>query len=92
MGTDALRWYGVFASLLLFADDRIIIAESAAGLQHGLEILNQFCTSWNMLVNTDKTEVMIFGNVNRRWLPRFTYRGQELKISDSFRYLGVTFN
>ena len=46
--------------LLLYADDTVIIAESAADLQHSLDGLNLYCTAWNLKVNITKTKVVIF--------------------------------
>ena len=54
--TDQLSIY-----LLLFADDAVIMSETLEGLLEAL--LNQleiYCNKWNLVVNIDKTKVMIF--------------------------------
>ena len=39
-----------------------VISGSPEGLQRGFEILDEFCQKWNLIVNTDKTEVIVFGH------------------------------
>ena len=45
---------------LLYADDTIIMAESAEQLQTALNQLNEYCGQWNLKINTDKTKIVIF--------------------------------
>ena len=47
--------------LLLYADDIVIFADNENMLQKGLEILYDYCTSWKLRVNTNKTKIMILG-------------------------------
>ena len=53
--TDQLSIY-----LLLFADDAVIMSETLEGLQALLNQLEIYCNKWNLVVNIDKTKVMIF--------------------------------
>ena len=46
----------------MYADDVILIPESANGLQNCLNKLSDYCETWNLCINIDKTEVMIFTN------------------------------
>ena len=46
--------------LLLYADDIVIFAESEVELQNGLNILKQYCQTWKLVVNVNKTKVMVF--------------------------------
>ena len=46
--------------LLLFADDAVLISESAEGLQSSMNNLFEYCTKWNITVNVDKTKIVIF--------------------------------
>ena len=67
--------------LLLYADDIIIFSESAEGLQTGLDILKDYCDKWKLIVNTNKTKIMIFrkGGTLRRNL-NFEYNGKNIEI------------
>ena len=46
--------------LLLYADDILIFSESAEGLRKGLDILKGYCEKWKLIVNLNKTKIMIF--------------------------------
>ena len=47
-------------SCLLYADDIVLMSDSACGLQSCINKLELFCNKWNLSVNLDKTNVMIF--------------------------------
>ena len=76
--------------MLLYADDIIIFSETADGLQRGLDILKDYCDKWRLIVNTNKTKVMIFrkGGTLRRNL-NFKYDNKDIEIVKKFTYLGV---
>ncbi len=59
-GLDGIDIGMIKLFLLLYADDIIIFSESAEGLQNGLNILFDYCQKWKLIVNTDKTKIMIF--------------------------------
>ena len=44
----------------MFADDLALFADSPAGLQHSLIILEQFCQQWKLNINAQKSKVLIF--------------------------------
>ena len=46
--------------LLLYADDTIMMAESARELQDALNALNEYCEKWSLTVNADKTKKWYF--------------------------------
>ena len=48
--------------VLMYADDTIILSNSAAGLQKALNDLSKYCNKWKLAVNSDKTKVTVFGN------------------------------
>jgi hypothetical protein len=78
---------------LLYADDTVIIAKTAAELQKALNDISDYCKKWKLTVNDSKTKVIIFGN--RKTNPNrlnFTYEGNALEIVDNFKYLGILFN
>ena len=52
---DDLKLY-----LLLYADDSVIFSSTREGLQMGLDVLHDYCTKWRLIINTDKTKVMVF--------------------------------
>ena len=77
-------------SILVYADDIVLISETEESLQSMLNELHIWCSQWNMFVNMDKTLIMHFRR-NRK--PRTVYQFQignmPLLITDVYRYLGV---
>ena len=76
---------------LLWADDLMIMSESAAGLQHAINKMSQFYQSMGLEINVKKTKIMI---MNKRGLKlerlhRFHLNGDNLEIVDQYQYLGV---
>jgi len=78
--------------VMLYADDTLILSETPEGLQRALNILVDYCDRWKLVVNRDKTKIVIFQKRKSRRIPEFSMYGQQLEVVDDFRYLGVTFN
>ena len=80
---------GVIVSMILYADDMALIAESKDDLQHMLDALKAYCDENKLEVNVSKTKIMIF---HRGRLPdtpyQFSYDGQSVEIVKTFCYLG----
>ena len=51
--------------LLMYADDRVLNAETPEGLQTMLNSLYSYLNDWNLTVNTDKTKIVVFKNGGR---------------------------
>ncbi len=63
---------------------------SAEGLQHSLALLEQYCEEWALMVNLDKTRVMVFQKARSQGSRyQFSYRGEVLEHSTSYSYLGI---
>jgi exonuclease III len=80
-------------SLLMYADDTVLFSESVEGLQHMLNLLNDYVTEWDLDLNISKTKIVIFRNGgkvkdNEKWY----YRGQLIEVVNKFNYLGILFN
>ena len=68
--------------MLLYADDTVILAESADELQAALNAMFLYCKTWNLAVNPTKTKVVLFlvsliskidmclGMMVRHWMSR----------------------
>ena len=78
--------------ILLYADDTIILAESAAELQLALDSMSEYCQNWSLNVNVDKTKIVIFSRGKVRNIPNFIFDNEPVEVVDEFRYLGVIFN
>ena len=75
-------------SILLFADDLVLIASTPGDLQRMLDEVSQYCSKWRSDVNLKKTEVVIFGDP-RKPVPQFFLHGVALKVVKSYKYLGL---
>ena len=75
--------------ILLFADDTLLLAETENELQYMLNKLCIYCKKWNIIVNTDKTKIMVF-KLSLRPIPLNIYFDEILLESvNNFIYLGV---
>ena len=79
-------------SCLLYADDIVLLSNSAAGLQTLLNKLGTFCHKWNLKVNINKTKVIVF-NKSGKVLKGFTFRyeGNHVELANEYKYLGIIF-
>ena len=47
-------------SYLLYADDLVILSQTATGLQNAIDLLSEFCHSWKLVVNLKKLKLLYF--------------------------------
>ena len=78
--------------VLLYADDTIILAETATELQNSLYGLASYCSKWSLQVNIDKTKIVIFSRGKVKKIPKFFLGTEEIKVCDDYIYLGIKFN
>ena len=77
---------------LLYADDTIVLAESAKEMQRALNAVKAYCQTWYLEVNISKTKVVIFSRGKVRKYPVFKYGADNLEVVDDYIYLGTTIN
>ncbi|MCO5558046.1 hypothetical protein L7F22_011621 [Adiantum nelumboides] len=91
-GGEGVELGGTTVHILLYADDIVLVSESAEGLQQHLRGLDDFCSQRGMTVNLGKTKVLIFHTSARvRRQSSFTAAGGDIEIIGSYVYLGMTF-
>ncbi len=74
---------------LLFADDLLILSESAAGLQHSLDSLSEYCDKWQLSVNIKKTKTMKIQNRHiRAEKPFIKYKNEYIHNVKEYKFLG----
>ena len=78
---------------LPYADDSVIFSSTRKGLQMGLDVLHDHCAKWRLIINTDKTKVMVFrkGGIltkNDHWF----YGYKRLDIVNTFNYVSIVFS
>lgn len=77
--------------ILFYADDTVILAESANDLQFALNEFYRYCDTWKLTVNISKTKIVVFSK-GRQPKYAFTYNGLPIEIVKEFNYLGVIFS
>jgi hypothetical protein len=76
----------------MYADDLILISESAKGLQCAIDKLHAYCMKWKLVVNINKSNIMIFNKSGRTFSNYiFRYGNLPLDVANEYCYLGVTF-
>jgi hypothetical protein len=58
--TPLSEFYFLRIFILLYADDVLLISESANALQNALNAFSLYCKQWKLKVNTNKTKIMVF--------------------------------
>ena len=66
---------------LLYADDLILLSESQQGLQQCMDELSKFNQEWNLGINFDKTEILIFNKSGKFLKTQITYNGINVRSS-----------
>jgi hypothetical protein len=77
-------------SILLYADDIVVLAENPEDLQSMLDVLNNWCITNSMSINTSKSNVVHFrpGTVSR-CSSVFVCGESEIALTDRYKYLGL---
>ena len=77
-------------TLLLFADDMVLLSTSAAGLQESLDILDTALANCGLKLCPDKSKVMLIGYDTDRFPPlHIKLQGKEIEQVTTFKYLGT---
>ena len=77
--------------LLSYADDQVLFATSPSSLQSMLTDLENYCNTWGLKINVNKTKVLIFEKGGRGTNYDFYLYNEKLEMVNSFKYLGVFF-
>ena len=78
-------------SILMYADDIVLLLESTANLQSQLDCLNEWCFQWKMDINENKAKWSISGEKNLSILQ--TYSLSVVKgVLCYYKCLGLWFN
>ena len=79
--------------IMLFADDVVLLSYTVIGLQQQLNILRDTAKKLGLVVNLQKSNVVVFRNgghiaAREKWF----YDGMKLEIVNQYKYLGVIFS
>ena len=79
-------------SILMYADDIVLISNTEENLQVLLETLHNWCKKWRVLINTAKSKCVHFRQGNAA-ISKFSFKIGDniLETVEKFKYLGVIF-
>ena len=90
--SDAPSLMKTIVGCLLYADDLLILSETKEGLQHSLDNLYNYCSTWKLQLNVKKTNIVIFSSRQHSSQYDFKFGPLSLRIADTSSYLGITFH
>ena len=76
---------------LLYADDLAILADNITVMQRNYENLFDWCTTWGIQINANKSAIIHFQPKTHQALyPKMQVRDQTLDFVSEYKYLGVS--
>ena len=79
--------------IFLFADDIVLIAETLFELQQKLDVLFEDATKLGIIVNIDKSKVLVFRKGSRlAGIAKWHVGGKKLEVVTEYNYLGFLFS
>ena len=76
---------------LLYADDTILMADSAIKLQEMLDAFHEYCQKWKLKVNIQKSKIMVFSRGANNQNSSFKIDKTDLEVVEEFSYLCCIF-
>ena len=78
--------------VLLYADDTVLVAESAEDLQKSINIMKNYCDLWKLNINVAKPKITIFSRGKTQNIPKLQFRKTQFEVTDQYKYLGLIFD
>ncbi|XP_039298009.1 uncharacterized protein LOC120354675 [Nilaparvata lugens] len=76
--------------ILAYADDIVLLASNKLDLKKMITALEEYCRRWNLLVNLDKSKIVIFRNGGKQGRhEKWWYKGKPIEVVNSYKYLGI---
>ena len=77
---------------LLYADDVVLLADSAEALQRMIDKVEVFCRRWRLTVNTSKSKAFVVGPKHNKEASSWHFGKQPVQLVHQYKYLGVMFS
>lgn len=78
--------------MLIYADDIVILAKNPVDVQKKLKTLEDYAVKKKLVVNIEKTKILIFHKGKRKHTPPFTFKNKIIETVNKFTYLGISFS
>ncbi|KAL7723877.1 hypothetical protein ACLKA6_004303 [Drosophila palustris] len=77
--------------VLMYADDMVLLADSADALQTMINALHVYCVTWSLQINCAKSKVMIIKDGRGRSAreDNWCLNGVQLEVVKQYKYLGI---
>jgi len=75
---------------LAYADDLVLLADSAEHLQTMVDKVSEWCRQWRLQLNIKKTKVMVFGQSSGGERVAIRSGGTTLEQVPEYKYLGIS--
>jgi hypothetical protein len=75
----------------LYADDTVLLADSAEDLQAALNTYASYCDIWKLQLNLNKTKILVFSKGRQRNY-HFVNKNEPTEIVNEYKYLGLLFS
>ena len=80
-------------SMLFYADDVAVFADTVFDMQKKIDMLYDFCSKWGLTVNLNKTKIMVFRNGGYlKSIEKWYYGGIKIDAVTYYSYLGMIFS
>ena len=86
---DPIKIQNTKINHFLYADDLVILSESKAGLQRGIDKAHEFSKVMHLTINVKKSKTMTFNAAGKFIRETFTLDNKPLEPVQTFCYLGV---
>ena len=76
---------------ILYADDLLLLSTSCASLHNHINRVFNFCKTWGLKINSDKSNVTVFSKGGRKIKdsPKFVINETVVETVSHYKYLGV---
>ena len=80
-------------SMLMYADDLVILSDTVFEMQAKIDLLYDFCSKWGLAINLNKTKVMVFRNGGYlKSIEKWNYGESNIEVTSYYAYLGMIFS
>lgn len=77
---------------LAYADDLVLVAKNREALLDMMDTLRRFTKERKLILNTEKTKIMVFNKGGKEKKEKWRWEGKEIEEVQNFKYLGFNFN
>jgi hypothetical protein len=90
---DGLKFGDINISVLLYADDIVLISDTEQKLQNMITHVCKWCSKWRLDCNIEKTNTVHYRPVGRKRTEfKFVFNNSEISTVKQYKYLGILFD